>query len=75
VAFHEYAAKGWLPARLIRDNKITYGALMAGAVEMEVVLRGKVYHEADSDAELPAVGAPASAEALTPIRSGRWMSE
>jgi hypothetical protein len=25
--------------------------------------------------ELPAVGAPASAEALTPIRSGRWMSE
>lgn len=25
--------------------------------------------------ELPAAGAPASAEALTPIRSGRWMSE
>jgi hypothetical protein len=25
--------------------------------------------------ELPALGAPASAESLTPIRSGRWMSE
>ena len=55
-AFREHAAKGWRPARLIRDNKITYGALMAGAVEMEVVMSGKVYHEADSDAELPAVG-------------------
>jgi ribosome biogenesis GTPase len=55
-AFREYEAKGWIPARLIRDNKITYGALMAGAVEMEVVMSGKVYHEAESDAELPAVG-------------------
>lgn len=55
-AFRAHAEKGWVPARLIRDNKITYGALMVGAVEMEVVMSGKVYHDAESDAELPAVG-------------------
>ncbi len=55
-AFRPYADKGWVPARLIRDNKITYGALMAGAVEKEVVMSGKVYHDAACDAELPAVG-------------------
>ncbi len=54
--FHE---KGWKPARLIRDNKITYGALMVEDdkfSEVEVVMSGKVYHDAPTDAELPAVG-------------------
>lgn len=55
-AFAPYAAKGWQPARLIRDNKISYGALMAGGAEVEAVMSGKVYHEAETDAELPAVG-------------------
>ncbi len=57
--FAPFAAQGWVPARLIRDNKITYGALYVrdGAFgEVEVVLGGKVYHDAASDAELPAVG-------------------
>lgn len=54
--FTPYHANGWKPARLIRDNKITYGALLAGADEREVVLSGKVYHDAETDAELPAVG-------------------
>lgn len=57
--FRPCAEQGWVPARLIRDNKITYGALMVedGAFgEVEVVLGGKVYHDAASDAELPAVG-------------------
>ncbi|MEI6560986.1 MAG: ribosome small subunit-dependent GTPase A [Verrucomicrobiota bacterium] len=49
-------AKGWVPARLIRDNKITYGALTGEGEELEVVMSGKVYHEAQTDAELPAVG-------------------
>jgi len=49
-------AKGWVPARLIRDNKISYGALTGEGVELEVVLSGKIYHEAKTDAELPAVG-------------------
>lgn len=48
--------RGWQPARLIRDNKITYGALLGTGEELEVVMSGKVYHEAETDAELPAVG-------------------
>lgn len=49
-----------VPARLIRDNKITYGALFVDdeddVCEREVVMSGKVYHDAATDAELPAVG-------------------
>ncbi len=58
-AFAPYAGSGWKPARLIRDNKITYGALLIenGKIEeLEVVMGGKVYHDAETDAELPAVG-------------------
>ena len=51
-----YAEKGWKPGRLIRDNKITYGALLGEGGELEVVMSGKVYHDAATDAELPAVG-------------------
>ncbi len=54
--FSPFEKKGWKPARLIRDNKITYGALLDGGVEYEVVLGGKVYHDASCNAELPAVG-------------------
>lgn len=54
--FTPYEKKGWKPARLIRDNKITYGALLEGGTEVEVIMSGKVYHDAASDAELPAVG-------------------
>lgn len=50
------ADKGWIPARLIRDNKITYGALTGDGDEYEVVMSGKVYHDAETDADLPAVG-------------------
>lgn len=51
--------KGWQPARLIRDNKISYGALLVEGgkfTEVEAVMSGKVYHDAQTDAELPAVG-------------------
>jgi len=48
--------KGWTPARLIRDNKISYGALTGAGDELEVVMSGKVYHDAGTDADLPAVG-------------------
>jgi ribosome biogenesis GTPase / thiamine phosphate phosphatase len=54
--FKPYRREGWKPARLTRDNKITYGALLAGGDELEVVMSGKVYHDAETDAELPAVG-------------------
>lgn len=54
--FAPYYAAGWQPARLIRDNKITYGALVGDGEEYEVILSGRVYHEAETDADLPAVG-------------------
>lgn len=56
--FAPFYAKGWKPARLIRDNRITYGALLAeeGGQELEVTMSGKVYHAAETDAELPAIG-------------------
>lgn len=54
--FSPFVAQGWVPARLIRDNKINYGALVADGEQYEAVMSGKVYHEAETDADLPAVG-------------------
>lgn len=54
--FADYKSKGWKPARLIRDNKISYGAQLEDGSEIEVALSGTVYHAAETDAELPAVG-------------------
>lgn len=54
--FQPFYKKRWKPGRLIRDNKITYGALLDGGEELEVVMSGNVYHAAECDAELPAVG-------------------
>jgi ribosome biogenesis GTPase / thiamine phosphate phosphatase len=56
VEFADYYSKGWIPARLIRDNKISYGAILDDGTEIEVPLGGAVYHEAETDADLPAVG-------------------
>ncbi len=55
-AWEAHQNTGWVPARLIRDNKISYGALTGAWEELEVVLSGKVYHDAETDADLPAVG-------------------
>ena len=58
-AFADCQRQGWKPARLSRDHKIAYGALMiedGEVVELEAVLCGRLYHEAENDAELPAVG-------------------
>ena len=60
ATFHSHREDGWIAARLIRDNKISYGALTVDEdgdfEELEVILSGKVYHDAETDAELPAVG-------------------
>lgn len=58
AAFELFRAKGWVPARLIRETTINYGAFIAGdeLEEVEVVLCGRAWHEAENDAELPAVG-------------------
>lgn len=54
--FASFDQQGWKRARLIRDNKISYGAMVEDGTIREVVLGGKVYHDAETDAELPAVG-------------------
>ena len=57
--FSAHAAHGWIPGRLVRDNKISYGVLYVkdhAFHDIEVVLGGKVYHDAATDADLPAVG-------------------
>jgi len=55
-AFEPYLPEGWKPARLIRDNKDTFGALLEGGDQFEAVVSGRVYHHAATDADLPAVG-------------------
>lgn len=55
-AFDALSMTNCVPARLIRDNKISYGALTDGGDEYEVVMSGRVYHDAATDAELPSVG-------------------
>lgn len=48
--------KGLVPARLSRETKINYTAMLGDGEEREVVLSGKVWHDAETDADLPAVG-------------------
>jgi len=55
-AFAPHHAKGWVPARLIRESPINFGAFLEGGEEIDVVLCGRVWHEAANDADLPAVG-------------------
>lgn len=55
-AFAAYEPKKWVPARLIRETPINYGAFLEGGEEIEVVCSGRVWHEAACDADLPAVG-------------------
>jgi ribosome biogenesis GTPase len=56
VAFAPYRAKGWVPARLIRETPINFGAFLADGEEIDVILCGRLWHAAACDAELPAVG-------------------
>ncbi len=56
AAFAPYRAKGWVPARLIRESPINFGAFLEDGEEIDVVLCGRVWHEAACDADLPAVG-------------------
>lgn len=56
TAHSAYAGKGWVPARIIRETVINYGAFLKGGEEIDVILCGRVWHEAVCDADLPAVG-------------------
>ncbi len=55
-AFAALKAKDWVPARLIRESPINYGAFLGDGEEIDVILSGKVWHDAANDADLPAVG-------------------
>jgi len=55
-AFALYAQKGFVSARLIRETKINFSALLHDGTELDAFVTGKLWHEAESDADLPAVG-------------------
>lgn len=55
-AFAPYGEKGWVPARLIRESPINFGAFLGDGDEIDVILCGRVWHAATCDADLPAVG-------------------
>ncbi len=55
-AMAAHRGKGWVPARLIRETVINYGAFLKGGDEIDVILCGRMWHEAACDADLPAVG-------------------
>lgn len=56
AAFAPHRAKGWVPARLIRESPINFGAFLGDGEEIDAILGGRVWHEAACDADLPAVG-------------------
>ena len=56
AAFSPYAKKGFVAARLIRETKINFSALQHDGSEFDAFVTGKLWHEAESDADLPAVG-------------------
>lgn len=55
-AFDAVAKPGWMPGRLIRETKINFTALLDGGEDVDAVVSGKLWHDAATDAELPAVG-------------------
>lgn len=55
-AFQACAKPGWIPARLIRETVINFTALIDGGEDLDVVVSGKVWNDAVTDADLPAVG-------------------
>lgn len=55
-AFAPLARKGRVPARLVRETPINFAAILEGGELIDVVVAGKLWHEAETDAELPAVG-------------------
>lgn len=58
--FAAHADRGWVPARLACETPINYSAFVddgeGGVRRIDVSLSGKVWHDAENDAELPAVG-------------------
>lgn len=55
-AFRPHAQQGLLPAIIVQDNKISYLVYTPEYDYQEAILSGKVWHEAETNADLPAVG-------------------
>ena len=55
-AFRPWGKKGCEPGLIIQDNKISYLAFTPSVGYLDVILSGKVWHEAETNADLPAVG-------------------
>lgn len=56
AAFAALEHPEWYPARIIRETKINFTVIARGKGDHEVVLSGKVWHDAVSDADLPTIG-------------------
>lgn len=56
AAMENLARPEWYPARIIRETKINFTVIAQGKGDHEVVLGGKVWHDAQRDADLPTVG-------------------
>lgn len=56
AAFAPLRKNGWVPARLFRETSIDFGAVLEGGEEIPAIVAGKLWHEAETDADLPAVG-------------------
>ncbi len=46
----------YYPARIIRETRINFTVLAKGKGDHDVVLSGKLWHDAENDADLPTVG-------------------
>ncbi len=55
-AFAPHRARGLVPVRLIRETPINFGGLTAEGEEIDLIVCGRVWHEAACDSELPATG-------------------
>ncbi len=55
-AFKPFARKGFVPGRLIRETKINFTALLFDGTDLDAIVSGKLWYDAESDADLPAVG-------------------
>ncbi len=54
--FRPYAKKGYVPGLVVQDNKISYVIYTEEGGHQDAILSGKVWHEAATNADLPAVG-------------------
>lgn len=54
--FEPYYARGWIPARLIRETSINFSALLGDGEEIDPILCGRLWNAAKTDSDLPAVG-------------------